>query len=288
MQDRVPQARIYRVWHAAAGGAIRQLSTLELFADVLVGQRERAAGRRLVLREAAGDRGRRLRRHAGAEQHAVSCRCDVKPGADPAAAEREMDAVVARPARAGPDAGRAAARAKPRIFADFARGLERLGGFGGRSDVLAESHDLSTAIPTPTSTRLERTASGDAGRRPRRRARLAVEAALHAVGHAVPELVAGADAIDRKLLPALAAPPEVKFPKVAARDARQRPEGDPARAPFARRWSTVDAGGRRRLAADPLDARGHRDVRASTCCSRARPRATPSSSPTSATRSARR
>ena len=62
----------------------------------------------------------------------------VKPGVEPAAVEQEIDAVLGDLLATGPTADELQ-RARSRRLADFVRGIERLGGFGGRSDVLAES-----------------------------------------------------------------------------------------------------------------------------------------------------
>ena len=55
-----------------------------------------------------------------------------------AAAERELDTVIRESLGKAPGRDEVE-RAKTRLFAAQARGQERLGGFGGRSDVLAES-----------------------------------------------------------------------------------------------------------------------------------------------------
>ena len=82
----------------------------------------------------------------------------VRDGVDPARVEREMDRVVGELLQAGADRGRAAARRAAAILADFARGAERLGGFGGRSDILAESMTFD-GRPDGYLDRLERVAT---------------------------------------------------------------------------------------------------------------------------------
>jgi zinc protease len=57
---------------------------------------------------------------------------------EPATVEHEIDAVLGDLLATGPTADELQ-RARSRRLADFVRGIERLGGFGGRSDVLAES-----------------------------------------------------------------------------------------------------------------------------------------------------
>ena len=72
------------------------------------------------------------------------------------------------------------------------RGAERLGGFGGRSDILAESMTFDGNADGYLD-RLERMATRDAGRGPGRGDALARRAALHAGGHALPEARARPD-----------------------------------------------------------------------------------------------
>src|SRR5690606_19581795 len=104
-------------------------------------------------------------------------------------------------------------RARARFLASFARGSERLGGFGGRSDVLAESLALqgdSEAYVQRLRDLSTRSAEQviDSARRwlQRPHYRLWVEP--------FPALKAAEEQIDRSKLPALAEPPGVPFPEV--------------------------------------------------------------------------
>lgn len=210
MQDRVPQQRIYRVWHAPAYGE-RATHELELFAGVLAGSESSALDRRLVFdTQLATDVGAFVWANEIASTFIVQM--SVKPGADAAAAERELDAAIASVLDAGPGVEELA-RARTREVADFTRGIERLGGFGGRSDVLAESQtflgdasaylrrfdDFSAATPRSV---------GEHAREwlGRHHYTLVVEP--------LPERVAIPDTLDRSRLPDLAAPPEVGFPRL--------------------------------------------------------------------------
>ncbi len=62
----------------------------------------------------------------------------VKPGVNPADVEHEMDAIINEALDKGVTSEELQ-RAQNRNLSDFLRGTERLGGFGGRSDILAES-----------------------------------------------------------------------------------------------------------------------------------------------------
>jgi len=136
MEDAVPQARIYRVWRIPGWGS-EALARMELVGQVLSGSRSGRLDRRLVYEKqlvtaiSAGAWDKEI-----ASDFLVDA--TVKEGIDPAAVEAEIDAVIADLVASGPSAEELA-RAKTRILSGRARGLERLGGFGGRSDILAES-----------------------------------------------------------------------------------------------------------------------------------------------------
>ena len=147
LQDRVPQARIYKVWNIPRVGR-REDDALDLVAE-----RPRL-GQELAPLQAAGlrrpDRHRR-RRLAG---HAEIGSQFIDPGHGAArrrprrGREGDRRGAGALPRR-GPDRGRARARAKTERLAGFIRGVERIGGFGGKSDILARAR-CSAATRTPT------------------------------------------------------------------------------------------------------------------------------------------
>ena len=62
----------------------------------------------------------------------------AKPGGDLAAVEKATDEELARFLEAGPTAHELE-RVKTEYMANFVRGIERIGGFGGKSDRLASS-----------------------------------------------------------------------------------------------------------------------------------------------------
>ena len=136
MEDQVPQARIYRAWHAPAVKNM-ELQRLSLLAGVLAGSNSARLERRLV-----HEKGLATAVSAGVNDSELGSTfmlvATVKPGIDPALVEREIDAVLAELLDKGPTAGELA-RVKTSTLAGFARSIERLGGSGGRSDVLAES-----------------------------------------------------------------------------------------------------------------------------------------------------
>jgi predicted Zn-dependent peptidase len=133
--DRVPQVRVYRVWPAAEYGS-RDGNLLQLLSQVLGG----SASSRLDARLVHGDK---LADNVSTFQwnNEISgnffITADVKKDVDPAKVEAILDEELQRILREGPTAAELE-QARTAIRAEFVRGIERIGGFGGKSDVLAE------------------------------------------------------------------------------------------------------------------------------------------------------
>jgi zinc protease len=210
MQDRVPQARIYRVYHAPAWRD-GDVQPLQLFADVLSGSRSARLDRRLVYeKELATSVSANVFESELASL--VVMTATVKPGVNPALVEQELDAVVADLVKQGPTAAELQ-RAQSRLQAAFARGAERLGGFGGRSDILAESMTYD-GRPDAYLDRLERHA-----RMTPADIRAAAARWINAPHYTLvvlpfPQLQSGHTTLDRTVLPPLGDPPDVAFPPV--------------------------------------------------------------------------
>jgi zinc protease len=210
MQDRVPQARIYRAYHLPPWRD-PEVQRLELLAGVLSGSRSARLDRPLLYQEEVATA-------VSAEVSASELSsllvivATVRPGVDPAAVEQRIDRIVADLIQQGPSEDELQ-RARSRILANFTRGAERLGGFGGRSDILAQSMTYD-GRPDGYLDRLERLATVTAAE-----VRDAGRAWLGAPHYTLvvspfPSLATAQTAIDRTVLPPLADPPEVTFPAV--------------------------------------------------------------------------
>ncbi len=133
-QDRVPQSRIYRIWNVP-GADTPEEALLDLAAQVLGGGKNSRLYQRLVVKERlatsafAGDESQEI-----AGQFGINL--TARPGADTAAMERAADEELRALLAHGPTAEELQ-RARIAILAGQARALERVGGFGGKSDVLA-------------------------------------------------------------------------------------------------------------------------------------------------------
>jgi zinc protease len=134
MYDRVAQPRIYRTWNIANFGTAEE-DHLALLAQVLGGSQSSRLNARLLHQEQLVDS-----ISASASGLEISGMfmivATVKQGVDLARVEAIIDEELARLLQDGPTRAELA-QAKTQFRAGFIRGIERVGGFGGKSDVLA-------------------------------------------------------------------------------------------------------------------------------------------------------
>ena len=136
VQDRVPQARIYKVWNIPQYGNADSVY-LDLVSDVLSQGKSSRLYKRLVYDDQIATSANAyvdLREIAG--QFGVEA--TAKPGQGLAQVEKELDEELARFLKDGPTAEELQ-RVKAQYEAHFIHGIERIGGFGGKSDRLAQS-----------------------------------------------------------------------------------------------------------------------------------------------------
>ncbi len=135
LQDRVPQARIYLTWNTPQAGT-QDDTLLDLAGQVLSSGKSSRLYKRLVYDE-------QLATDVAAYQASAeigsrfAVTATVRPGGDPARVEAIVKEELARLVARGPTADELA-RARTEALAGFIRGVERIGGFGGKSDVLAQ------------------------------------------------------------------------------------------------------------------------------------------------------
>jgi zinc protease len=136
LQDRVPQARIYKTWNIP-GYDTRDYALLQLVTDIL----------------AQGKNSRLYKRLVYTDQTATSVDADigpfeigsqfqitatVKPGGDPRVVEKALDEELARLLANGPTREELD-RIKTSDYASFVRAVERIDGAGGKAAILGEN-----------------------------------------------------------------------------------------------------------------------------------------------------
>ena len=135
MTDQVPQSRIYRVWNVAEYGQ-PDLDRLQLFAQILGGGKSSRLAKRLMHQDKLVD-------NVGAGAYGSQLGSNfmitaaVKQGVDVAKVEAAIDEELDRILKDGPAADELE-RARTSTEAGWIRGVERIGGFGGKADALAE------------------------------------------------------------------------------------------------------------------------------------------------------
>ena len=210
VQDRVPQARIYKVWNIPEYGSA-EADYLDLVSDCLSSGKSSRFYKRLVYEDQiATDAGAftDLREIGG--QFLV--RATARPGQSIAQVEKELDEELARFVKNGPTPDEMQ-RVKAQYQANFIRGIERIGGFGGKSDRLARSQVFR--------------GSPDAYKISLKRVQLATAEDLRAAAQQwlsdgvyilevdpFPDYKTASAGADRSKAPDTGTPPELKLPKL--------------------------------------------------------------------------
>jgi zinc protease len=134
VQDRVPQARIYKVWNIPEFGSADE-DYLDLVSDCLSQGKTSRLYKRLVYDDQIATDASALidQREIGGQ---FRIQVTARPGQNLEQVEKETDEELARFLKDGPTQEELR-RAKVQYEANFIRGIERIGGFGGKSDRLA-------------------------------------------------------------------------------------------------------------------------------------------------------
>ena len=209
VQDRVAQSRIYKVWNVPPWGT-RASIHLRLFADVLAAGKSSRLYKRLIYdEETATDVSAFVQlRELGGQFRVVAT---VTPGEQLFDVERGIDEEMQALLTEGLTQAELD-RAKASYISNFVRRLERVGGFGGKSDLLARGevygdhpgHYRSqlmwvkqTSVHELRQTAMRWLASGD----------FTLEV------HPFPSYKASESKVDRSSgVPAIGSPPPVRFP----------------------------------------------------------------------------
>jgi zinc protease len=136
LQDRVPQARIYKVWNIP-GYNTRDYTLLQLVADVLAQGKNSRLYKRLVYTDQVATA---VDAEIGPFElgSQLQITATVKPGGDSRVVEKELDEEIARLLATGPTREELE-RTKTTDYAAFVRSVERIDGAGGKAAILGES-----------------------------------------------------------------------------------------------------------------------------------------------------
>jgi zinc protease len=140
VQDRVPQARLYRIWNVPQYGSPEE-AQLDLVAQVLGQGKTSRLYKRLVYKDQIATSAT-----ADDDTNEIGGQFDftltATPGGDLEKVEKAADGELQNFLKNGPTAAELQL-AKTQILGRYARIVERIGGFGGKSDVLARCQSFT-------------------------------------------------------------------------------------------------------------------------------------------------
>jgi len=210
VQDRVPQARLYKIWNIPRWESA-EADYMDLVSDVLASGKNSRLYKRLVYEDQiATDVSAYLdSREIGGQFYIEAT---ANPGGDLVEVEKAVDEELARLITEG-IAEKELERVKSQYMSKFIRGIERIGGFGGKSDILAKgevfagnpSHYKESIqhVQTATVTDLQKAA------------KVWLSDGVYVLEiHPFQEFTTTSKDVDRTKLPVSGTPPEVKFPEL--------------------------------------------------------------------------
>src|SRR5579863_85291 len=210
VQDRVPQARIYKVWNIPEYGSA-DADYLDMVSDVLtLGKSSRLYKRLVYDDQIATDAGAFTGLNEIAGQFRVQA--TARPGQDLAPVEKALDEELARFLKDGPTAEELA-RVRAQHEASFVRGIERIGGFGGKSDRLAQSQ-VFQGSPDAYKISLKRVQTATAEDLKAAANRWLSDGVYVLEVLPFPNYKESATGADRSKAPEIGTPPELKLPKL--------------------------------------------------------------------------
>jgi zinc protease len=210
MQDRVPQARIYKVWNIPGWGTA-DADYLNLVSDVLSSGKTSRLYKRLVYDDQiATDVSATVELREIGGLFVIDA--TARPGVELGTIEKALDQELARLLARGPTPAELT-RVKTQYRAGFIRGVERIGGFGGKSDVLAKG-EIFTGRPDYYQVRLDRVRRASAADLTGSARRWLSDGVYTLELQPFPEYQVAKQGADRSKPPETGPPPETRFPEL--------------------------------------------------------------------------
>jgi zinc protease len=210
VQDRVPQARLYKAWNVPQYGTA-DADYLMLVSRCLAAGRVSRLYKRLVYDDQiATDVQAYVDANEIGSQFAIEA--TARPGQDLSKVEKEVDEELARFLEGGPEP-QELQRVKTQYAAGFIRGVDRIGGFGGKSDVLARGQAF---LDDPGFYKIQLQRVQDASVQDLKSAarRWLSDGVYTLEVHPYPSYKTATESVDRSKAPETGAPPELKLPKL--------------------------------------------------------------------------
>jgi len=210
VQDRVPQARLYKVWNVPQFGSA-EADYLDLVSDCLTQGKVSRLYKRLVYDDQIATEVR-----ATVDENEIGSQfyitATARPGQDLAKVEKEVDEELARFLESGPTA-QELERVKTQYVARFVRGVDRIGGFGGKSDVLARGQAF-VGDPDFYKVQLKRMQEATPEDLKSAARRWLSDGVYILEVHPYPSYKTATASVDRSKMPEPSTPPELRLPKL--------------------------------------------------------------------------
>jgi zinc protease len=208
VQDRVPQARIYKIWNVPQYGTA-DADYLMLVSRCLAQGRVSRLYKRLVYDDqiATGVQATVDENEIGSQ---FLITATARRGQELSTVEKEVDEELARFLEGGPEP-QELQRVKTEYAAGFIRGVDRIGGFGGKSDVLARGQAF-LGDPGFYRAQLQRVQDASVQDLKSAARRWLSDGVYVLEVHPFPDYKTGAVSADRSKMPETGAPPELKLP----------------------------------------------------------------------------
>jgi len=210
MQDRVPQARIDKLWNIPEFGS-EDADYLDLVSDVLaVGRTSRLYKRLVYDDQLATNVAAFVNPREIGGQFGITAM--ARPGVPLDRIEKAIDEEMARFLKDGPT-GQELDRVRTQYAANFIRGVDQVGGFGGKSDVLA-MYQTYLGDPGAYKTKLDRVKAATPARLQAAARRWLSDGEYVLEVYPFGDPHATTERTDRSKPPEIGQPPEPRLPKL--------------------------------------------------------------------------
>jgi len=208
VEDRVPQVRIIKIWNVPQALTVENDRLLLVVQLLGSGKTSRLYKRLIYDDQIATDVAVFLdnREIAGL----FTIQVDVKPGVETAKVEKAIDEELQRFLTTGP-AQKELEKVRMQFLARFIRGSERIGGFGGKSDILARSQ-VYGGSPGAYRASLENIAAATPAALKETAMKWLAGGVYTLEIRPYPELAVGKSSVDRSKMPEPGPAPQVQFP----------------------------------------------------------------------------
>ena len=209
-QDRVPETRIVQVWNTPDFGS-REDAHFDLIASILTTGKNSRLYKKLVYEDQTASSVSSFQWSKEISSNFL-IQTNVKPGQSAEQVENTIDQVMQEFLETGPTEDEMK-RAKATYFSGFIKGMERIGGFGGKSDILASSA-IYFDHPEYYKTQLQQVSEATADDLKATANKWLTQGKHTLICNPFPEFSVTTSEVDRSKLPDLGTPVAASFPEL--------------------------------------------------------------------------